>query len=233
MDRIEDIWDKGNEQIAQDGTFSSEEIRKSISESSAGITSILRAPLYFGVMLTLIGIGMFTYNLFFYHGNLSLSSTIVVCIIVLLFICSYQIRQIGVLNRMDGMNISLRELLIYKIKYLNGRLNLAYHLLSLSVVLVTFSINVTIERADGIFELNKILILSGFYLFVYVVMYSLFRLSMKVYDRQLRNALNNLEEQSFRSLDKEMRKSRRLNRIILVVVTLSLLSGLFFLFRVA
>lgn len=127
---------------------------------------------------------------------------------------------------MDTLDVPLHKILVYKIKYLNSRYNIALHLISLSIVLATFTINLSIERNDGIFELHKILILSVFYLAVYLVIFSLSKLTVKVYDKQLKNALVNLEENTLRTLDEEMSKHKRAERMILAIAAILILTGL-------
>ena len=127
---------------------------------------------------------------------------------------------------MDQLDLNLRDLLIFKIKYLNTRYNRALHCVSLSIVLATFTINLGIENSDGVFELQKILILSAFYLFAYLFTFGLIKLSLSVVDKQLINALFNLEEQTLRGLDGELKKHRRISRIIAVVLIILILSGI-------
>lgn len=226
MDRIEDIWDQGNEQVARDDSFDSVAILKSISASSIGITAKLLKPIYLGVAMALIASCMLIFNLTFYMANPAIIILIVVCLIVSASILSYLILQIGILKRIDTIGASLRQVLVEKIKYLNTKYNMALHCISMSIVLVTFNINLVIESSDGIFEWRKILILSAFYLFSYVVFLSLSRLTHKLYNKQLKNALLNLEENALRSLDDEMQKHKRTGRIILMIVGLCLLVGI-------
>ncbi len=226
MDRIEEIWDKGNDQIAQDDSFGSDAILKFISESSIGITSKMLKAMWLGTILAFTASLMLIYNLFSYMGNPSIVILIIVSLIASASIFTYLLFQLGIVKGMDRFSLNLREVLVYKIKYLNTRFNIALHCISLSIVLVTFNINLTIESGDGIFELRKILILTAFYLFAYVVILSLSMLTNKVYDKQLKNALLNLEENTLRSLDEEMKKHKRVGRIILIIVAICFVSGI-------
>ena len=226
MDRIEEIWDKGNEQIAQDDSFGSEAILKSISESSIGITAKMLRSICLGIVMALIASFILLYNIFPYAGNPSIVILIIACLIVSAAVLRYLFLQIGTVKRMERHGLNLREVLVNKIKYLNTRFNVALHCISLSIVLTTFTINLTIESSDGIFELRKILILSVFYLFAYVGILGLSKLSHNVYDKQLRNALQNLDESTYRSLDHVMKRHRRLGRIILIVAAVFCLSGI-------
>jgi len=225
MDEIEEIWQKGNEQIARDKSFDSDAVRKSISESSTGILSGMSKTLWLGVCIALLAGIMFIINIFFYTGNLAILIPIIILLIISVLLITFLLIQIGVIRRMDTLELNLHNLLVYKIKYLNTRFNLALHCVSLSIVLATFTINLTMESNDGIFELRKILILSAFYLFVYIMTFILSKLTHRVYDRQLRNALSNLEENTLKNIDKVLKRHKMTGRIIAVVMAILVLSG--------
>jgi len=169
---------------------------------------------------------MFIYNCFFYWPNLPLMITILMLLLVSGGLIVFLLSQIRHIKRMDQSELNLRELLIYKIKYLNTRYSWALHCVSLSVILATFTINLSMENSDGIIEIQKILILSAFYLFAYLLGFGLLKLSFSVIDKQLKNALFNLEEQTLRSLDGELKKHRRISRIILAVLIILSLLGI-------
>jgi len=171
---------------------------------------------------------MFGYNAFFYSMNLPLMISILVFVFVSMAIIIYLWDQIKSIRDLDQTDMNLHELLTFKIRYLNTPYNRALHCISLAIVLATFTINLTIENTDGIFELRKILILSAFYLPAYLFTYGLIKLSINVINKQLKNALFNLEEQTLISLDLEFRKQRRVNRIIVVCLIVLTLAGLAF-----
>ena len=54
------------------------------------------------------------------------------------------------------------------------------------------------------------------------------KLSLRVVDKQLKNALFNLEEQTLRSLDGELKKNRRITRIITAGLFIIMLIGIAF-----
>jgi len=226
MDNIEHIWDQGNEQIARDDSFNSDAVLKSISENSIGITSKLLKPVYLGIILAFGAACMFIFNLIAYLGNPALVVLISVCLLLSASILTYLLLQIGIIQRIDKDDLSLHTVLVQKIKYLNTKYNIAVHGISMSIVLVTFNINLIIESSDGIFEWRKILILSAFYLFSYIVVLGLSRVTNKAYDKQLKNALLNLEENALRSLDEEMKKHKRTGRILLLIIGICFLAGI-------
>jgi len=228
MKAIEDIWKKGNEQVGQDDSYTPEAILKSIAEASGSITAGLLKPLRFGIAVAVMALLMFGYNAFFYSMNLPLMISILVFVFVSMAIIIYLWDQIKSIRDLDQTDMNLHELLTFKIRYLNTPYNRALHCISLAIVLATFTINLTIENTDGIFELRKILILSAFYLPAYLFTYGLIKLSINVINKQLKNALFNLEEQTLISLDLEFRKQRRVNRIIVVCLIVLTLAGLAF-----
>ena len=69
MDNIEEIWNKGNEEISKDKTFSADFIKKSISDNSISISSKLLKTIRMGIVIASISVTMFVYNMFFYLEN--------------------------------------------------------------------------------------------------------------------------------------------------------------------
>ena len=229
MNSIEDIWDRGNEQISNDDTVSGDYIVKSISESSKSISSKLLKIIWFGIVSSLLGAAMLGYNLFFYLNNNAILSLIIGLFVVSFSIIWYLIVQYKIIKRIDVRCPDLKELLVYKLKYLNTKFQIALHCIAFSIVVATFTINLTIENSDGIFEFRKILILSLFYIFVYVSNLFIYKTIHKVYIKQLENALFNLEKKSLKSFSKELKKQKRMNRIIGIIALIILLIGVVFL----
>ena len=226
MKELDEIWEGAKIQIERDGSFSPEAIRHSINEGSRSITASLLKPLRFGIVVATMAAIMFVFNAFYYGTNLPLMLAILLLLPLSVALILFLWSQFRRLRRMDLLGLNLHELLIKKISYLNSRYNWAMHGVSLSIVLATFTINLTIENPDGIFEMRKILILSVFYLFAYLFTYGLIKLSLRVVDKQLKNALFNLEEQTLRDLDGELRKHRRLSRMIAIGFLILVLTGI-------
>jgi len=229
MDNIEEIWNKGNEEISKDKTFSADFIKKSISDNSISISSKLLKTIRMGIVIASISVTMFVYNMFFYLENPSISITIIGGVILSILIIIYLITQAGIVKKTDARSIDLHSLLAYKIKYFRTRFQIVLHCLSLSIVLVTFTLNLTMENTDGILEIRKVLILSVYYVFAYLVTLFLSKIIHSVYLKQLKNALFNLEENTFNSIEEEMLKYKKIRRIILIMVSIALIMGVIFL----
>lgn len=229
MDNIEKIWEKGNEKTSVDNTYDEAFIRKSISETSISITSKLPKIVWIGIIGSLISVIIFFYNIFFYTNNLPIQATIIFLLVVALSIFSFLLTQLRIINKMDTTEFDLHRLLLNKIKYFNTRFKLTQHAVALSIVFVTFGINLTMENNDGIFETRKILILSAFYIFTYFVTIFLYKFTHDVYLKQLRNALFNLEENTLKSLDKELKKHNWIRKLIGFVILIVFLIGMIFL----
>ncbi|MBT3210131.1 MAG: hypothetical protein HN704_07370 [Bacteroidetes bacterium] len=229
MDSIEKIWEKGNKKISEDNTYDDVFIRESISKTSISITSKLPTIVWFGIAASLISALVLIYNIFFYLNNTPILAAVIFHIVVALSIFIFLIIQLRVINKMDTRGFDLHKLLLYKIKYFNTKLKLIQHSVALSIVLATFGLNLTMENNDGIFELNKILMLSVFYIFSYLVIIFINKFTHNVYLKQLRNALFNLEENTLISLDKELKKHNRIGKLIGFVIAIIFLIGLIFL----
>ncbi len=230
MDSIEEIWEKGNEKISEDNAYNEAFISESISKTSISITSKLPKIVWFGIVASLASALSLIYNIFFYSNNTPILVAVMFLIVVALSIFVFLIIQLRVIEKMDTLEFDLHKLLLYKIKYFNTRLKLVQHSGSLSIVLATFCINLTMENNDGIFEINKILILSIFYAFSYFIMIFLFKFTHDVYLKQLRNALFNLEENTLISLDNELKKHKRIGKLIGFVFLIIFVMGIIFLF---
>jgi len=223
---IEEIWEKANVQIEGDRSFDSEAMIKSISEGSKSITAALKKPLWLGIGFLVLSNLALCWNLFFYKGNLPVLTAVLVLLFISGFVIVSLFWHIRQLKGMDQSDMNLRDLLVSKIKYLNTRFNRAIHYVSFSIVLATFTINLSMENSDGIFEARKVLILSAFYLFVWIFTYALTKLSFRTVDRQLKNSLCNLEEQILRSMDSELKKHRKLMRFTAAILILICLAGI-------
>lgn len=226
MENIEAIWDKGNEQISKDESLDSAFIEKSISESSTRITSKLIKAIKLGLILTLLSVIMFVYNAFFYLNNTPILISII--ILILLSLCSiiYLFIQAKKIKREDITSTNLHKLLVNKIKFFTTHFQVVIQCLAASIVLLTITLNLTMENGDGIFELRKILILSVYYILVYAGLVFLFKKLNNINLKRLRIALFNLEENSLNTIDTEEKKHKNISRLILVIVLVLLILGL-------
>lgn len=226
MDHIEEIWEKSKQQLAEDASFDSARVLEFTSKVSSGISARLIKPLWLGAGIYLLAVILFTSNFFLYAGNLSIQIPVVFLLLLSVSLTVFLLKQISAVKKMETSGRVLRTVLITKIKYLNTRYNTAMHFISLSIVFATFGLNLSLESNDGIFELKKILILSIFYLFSYLIVYGLSRLTLRAYDRQLKTALANLEENALRDTSAELAKYKRSTRIILAIIIAILLTGI-------
>ncbi len=230
MNSIEEIWEKGNEKFSIDKTYGEEFIRNSISKASISITSKLPQLVWFGVVASLCSALIFIYNISFYLSNPLILTTIICLLILSLSVLIFMLVQLRVIKNMNTKEFDLHKLLHYKIKYFNTRLRIARHSVALSIVFATFGVNLTMENNDGIFELNKILMLSMFYAFTYFIMIFLQKFAHDAYLKQLRNALSNLKENTLVSLDKELNKHKQIGKLIGIIIAIVFLIGMVFLF---
>lgn len=226
MDLIENIWEKGHEQISEDGILDRAFILKSISESSISISAKLQKIIWFGLALSVLASIAFVYNFFFYYSNTPVAVLIVLIFVLCVLIFAFLLKQKSLLITMDAEGFDLQQLLMFKIKYFNTHFQWVLRGVAMIVVLASFTINLSMENSDGVFEIHKILILSTFYFFMYLGLVFLYRMLFRVNLKQLKNALENLVESEFKSFDKELNKSKRLQRIIGVFAVIIFIFGL-------
>lgn len=229
MNSIEEIWEKGNQDISVDKSLDEAFIRDCISKTSISITSKLPKSIWFGVVASLVSSLGFIYNISFYSNNSSILATIFLLLVLSIAMTVFMLVQLRVVKNMDSKGYDLHKLLQYKIKYFNTRLKITRYSVALSIVFVTFGINLTMENSDGIFELNKILTLSIFYVFAHLILVFLQKFTHDIYLKQLRNALYNLKENTLTSLDNELKKHRRIVKIIGIIIGIIFIAGIFLL----
>ncbi len=229
MNSIEEIWENGNQEISEDKSLNESFIRDSISKTSISITSKLPKTIWFGVAASLGSSLAFIYNISFYSNNSSILATICFLLVLSITMVVFMLVQLRIIKNMDTKEYDLHKLLQYKIKYFNTRLKFTRYSVALSIVFVTFGINLTMENGDGIFELNKILLLSIIYVFAYLIMVYLQKFTHDIYLKQLRNALYNLKEDTLTSLDNELKKHRRIVKIIGIIIGIFFIAGIFLL----
>jgi len=226
MVKIEEIWNKGNEQLSKDEMFSVEFIKNAISESSNSITSKFVKTIWTPIVITFLAIIMLVYNGFFYLNNTPILVTIIGLTILSILIIIFLLIQINKLKIIDTKSTDLHDLLVNKIKHFNLNLKYVFHGYAFSVVLATFTINLTIENSDGIFELRKILMLSVYYILVYFALIYLFKTMNSIYLKRLKNALFNLEESTYNRIDKAEKKYKKIKKKFLIIVIVVLILGL-------
>lgn len=226
MDNIEAIWDKGNDPILNDETLNTDFIKKSISASSTRITSKLLKAISLGVVFTSLSVFVFVYNIFFYLNNTAILVAIAGFILLSVISIIYLFTQAANIKKQDNSIDNLHNLLMSRIKFFNTQFQHVLHCLAASVVLLTITLNLTMENADGVFELRKVLLLSVYYIVVYFGLIYVFKKTNKIYIKRLRNALFNLEENSFNTIDAEEKKHKKVKRWFLAVVVILLCAGL-------
>lgn len=226
MDNIEAIWDRGNEQILKDESLDTAFIKKSISESSKQVTSKLIKVIRFGLILTALSTIMFVYNIFFYLKNSAVVTSIFLLLILSISSIIYLIAQTKKLKKEDSVISNLHQILVNKIKFFTKNFQIVIHCLATSIVFGTMAINLTMENGDGIFELRKILILSVYYIAVYIGIVYLLKKLTSIYLKRLKNGLTNLEKNSLTDIDKEEKKHKKMSRIILIAVLILSILGL-------
>ena len=226
MDNIEAIWDKGNEQILKDESLDSTFIEKSISESSKRISSKLIKAIRSGIIFTSLSVIAFVYNIFFYLNNIPILVAIIGFTILSVISIFYLFTQMANIKKQDTSIDNLHKLLVSRIKFFNTQFQLVIHCLAASVVFLTITLNLTMENADGVFELRKILLLSVYYIVVYIGLIYVFKKTNNIYLKRLRNALFNLEENSLVTIDSEEKKHKTVKRWFLTIIVVLAVAGL-------
>jgi len=233
MNGIEEIWNQGSHQLSHDKSIDAAYIEKTITERSNSITAQLPKIIWFGIVMCGLAALVFIYNVFFFLNNPAVLVAILILLLATMGIIIFLLQQVSSIQKMGAFTMDLHALLVLKIKYFTTRFQVALHCVALSLVLATFSLNLTMENEDGIIELRKVLILGAFYLVVYFISVYIYQLTHRVYLKQLKNALANLEENSLTSLDQEMKRHLKIRNILLLIALIVFIGGLVALYIVS
>lgn len=226
MDEIENIWKKAHQNQSDTEFMNRQFVENAFKKKSISTSNKMKQTIYLAIVLTGLSFVMFSYNLFYYVSNFAMLACITVLAIQCLVMIYLLYKNMKELIAISQNTNDLHQLLIYKIKYYNKNFQTVIHFVALSVIFLTFTINLTIENSDAIFELRKILLLCVFYIFAYLMMFVLINFSYKVYIKQLENALYNLQENTFNSIDKELKKHKNIKRAIVIIAIIVVTFGI-------
>jgi len=169
-----------------------------------------------GIVFLSLDIIVFIYNIYFYAENMPVLISIITITIISFLLLINMIVQYKKLKQIDSQILNLREILFEKIRYFNKSFSGVIQSMALATAFLPFSVNLTMENVNGEFNISEIYLLIGFYILIYIVSLTLYRLTHSIYLKQLVNALKNFEENIFDEMEEEMQRSKRMNKIITV-----------------
>jgi len=223
LENLKNTWNKSKQKIAADKSLNPDFIKKAISNKSISITAALLKSIIAGIVFLSLDIIVFIYNIYFYAENMPVLISIIAILIISFLLVINMIVQYKKLKQIDSQILNLRDILFEKIGYFNKSFSRVIQSMALATAFLPFSVNLTMENSNGEFNISKIYLLLGFYILIYIVSLTLYRLTHSIYLKQLKNALKNLEENIFNEIEAEIRKSRKFSRIIglcLLVITI-------------
>ena len=227
MKKIEDIWKEGHrEGFADEVPLSDEMIEEAISGSSKSIGQKMIITTCTTAVFTVMSLCGLALNIYPYRENIAIILSISMLMLASLILFLYLMEQIKNIQKLSIMNIDLYSIVENKLSVFNHQFQRVIHIFAFSLVSATFSINLTIENDDGIFEIRKILILSVFYLFCYCGSVILLKNIHRIDRIQLENALRDLDEKKLTSLTRELKRDKNKKRWILLGISLLVMAGI-------
>jgi len=103
--------------------------------------------------------------------------------------------------------------------------------IAIGAALLPFCTNLIQERSDGVFGFKTPILLFCFYVFSYGLTWVLMRLSFGVYSRQLKNALSNLEKNTWVSMEDEILRHKKSMAMVALFLVFFTVMGLLAMIR--
>ena len=226
FENIKNTWKNASEHIESGSPLTAEVIQKAIVANSTSVTSKLLKSIKTALVIIAIDIILFLYNSYFYMGNLKIISIIAACLILSTTMFLYLILQAKRLQQIDRKDSSLREILVEKIEFFNKSFYWVIQSFSVATALLPFAINLTQESADGAFNISKIFLLIAFYISVYLLSLTLYKITHSIYLKQLQNALANLDANVFDEMEKELKRNRKIRIFIAIFLSGLTIAGI-------
>jgi len=230
FDDIKNLWKKNT--TNNEDMINPEFIENAMNSRSVSITARLLKSLNAGLVLAAVNILLLLFNTYFYRNNNKILLSISVTIALSFFSLVYFFIQKKKLIIIDIDETSLKNILVKKIKFFKSQYYWVLHLISISMGIFPFGINLTMESGNGFFNITKIYLLVGFYVLVYLLTFLSLKISNNVYLKMLENALENLNSNVFNKMEKEIRKSTIMKSLIIISLLATTLFGIWSLIKI-
>lgn len=223
---IKNLWKNADNQTSDHESFDADAVKTAIAYQSHSITSKLLRTIRTGIFSFLLCASLFGYNIYGYTGNSLIVTLSISCLVLSTLLITFLSFQYRKLSNIDQAVLSLHDILVSKIKYFKGSLNIVNHTIALGIVLLIFSLNLAIENNSGNYYVNNVWLDITLKVVAYIFMIVILKLSQNLYLKQYEIALSYLEKTKLTEMDTELRKHRWIKRLLFTIALLIVVVGL-------
>jgi len=227
---IKNLWKSADNQIVENESLDSETIKQAIKAESIGITFKILKSIRTGIVALGLSVVFFGYNIYGYSGNILISIFSISCLILSALLLAYLVFQYNSFSKLDQSGLSLQDLIVAKIQYFKKSLFFVHHTIAVGLVLLIFSLNLLTDNNGGNYQVNNIWLYIGLMITAYLIAVMMLYLSHKLYLKQYRTALDDLNKSKLTEMDAELRKDKWIRLLFLAIVLLSVIAGIIILF---
>lgn len=227
---IKKLWKSADSQIMANESLDLETVKQAITKLSIGITFKLLISIRAGIVALALSGLLFGYSIYGYSGNnlitiLSISGLITSSLLFL-----YLISKHNSFNKLDQLGLSLQDLIVAKIHFFNKSLSLVHHAISTGLVLLIFSLNLSVDNNQGNYKVNNIWLYIGFLVIAYLIAIMMLHLSHNLYLKQYKTALLDVNKSKLTEMNAELKKYKWVKLFFLIIILLSVIAGIIILF---
>jgi len=226
FDDIKKLWKKADGQISANESLDADAVNQAIASQSLGITFNLLKSIRSWILPVSITVVLFGYNVYAYAGNDLIVTLCISCLVLSGILLTYLVFQHNKFGRIDQAGLSLRDILVSKIKYFSGSLHLVHHAMAMVIVLLIIGLNLMADNDGGTYYVSNMWLYIGINITAYVCMIIILKLSHSLYLKQYKNTLSDLEETRLTEMDAELRKHKWIRLIFVAIALLVVAAGL-------
>jgi len=227
---IKNLWKSADSQILTNESLDVETVKQAISKQSTQITSKLLMSFRFGILALILNVVLCSINIYGYADNKLIVtffiSSLILSIVLILFLV-YQQKRI---NQLDQAGLTMQDLIVAKIKYSGQSLSYVHHAIAIGVVLLAFSLSLLVDNNDGHYQINNIWLFIAVMTAVYLIQILSLNLSHKIYLKQYKIALHDLNQSRLTEMNTVLKKYKWVKMFFLIIILLSFIAGIIIFF---
>lgn len=176
LDKLFDIWEKGNKNISGTHKLSKAMITKLISAKNKKTLSYLNFNLVFYWGIQVVNLILISMNLMGYRQNSAMIWILIGQLCITLPVMVYGI-YIFIKNReINNFSDSLKSLLEKQLKFFRSYYEVWLLLIAFTVLILIFNVNIMVDNMDGHYRINKV----NFFIVVNIAVFLLVYLTQKL-----------------------------------------------------
>lgn len=230
FNEIKNLWKSADSQILTNESLDFETVRQAITKRSNQITSKLLSSFRAGIIALASSAILYSFNIYGYAGNNLMVIFCISCLILSIILLLFLVYQYNYFNKLDQAGFSLQDLTTAKIKYCKQSLSYVHHAIAISLVLLIFSLNLIIDNNEGTYQINNTWLYIGIMIMAYLIPVVMLNLSNKLYLKQYKTVLHDLNESKLTEVIDELKKYKWVKQFFIIMCLLSFITGIFFFF---